>query len=91
MRIFILLAKGIRYKRRSFTVLRHCSFALSSLIYAGQYFLDFRLNVNDYTISDTYSMMKLIWHPMTGLLDRCTDRFKVFSRFLAMAEVHCLR
>ena len=42
-------------------------------------------------ISDSYSLMKLVGHPMTGLFDRCTDQFKVFPRFLAMAEVKCLR
>ena len=31
--------------------------------------------------------MELLLHPMTELFDRCTDKFEVFSRFLAMAEV----
>ena len=47
--------------------------------------LDFM--VNEYTISDSYSMMKLVGHPMTWLFDRCTDKFEIFSRFLAKVEV----
>ena len=58
-------------KRRSFTVLRKT--------------LD--LTVNEYTIFDGYSMMKLVGHPMTLLFDRCTDQFEIFSGYLAKAEV----
>ena len=43
--------------------------------------------VHDYTISDSQSMMKLVVYPMTRFFDHCTDQFKVFSRFLAMAKV----
>ena len=45
------------------------------------------LTVNEYTISDSWSMMKLVEHPITGLFNHCTDQFEVFSRFLVMAEV----
>ena len=45
------------------------------------------LTVNKYTISDSYSMMKLVGYPMTWLFDRCTDQFEIFPRFLAKAEV----
>ena len=31
--------------------------------------------------------MELLFHLMTGLFDRYTDKFEVFSRLLAMAEV----
>ena len=51
------------------------------------------LMVNDCTISDSQSMMKLAGHPIPSndrLLDGCTDQInKVFSGFLAMAEVGC--
>ena len=51
----------------------------------GQYLED--LTANEHTISDSYSMMKLVGHPITWLLDRCTVQFEIFSRFLAKAEV----
>ena len=70
-------------KRRSFMVLWYCPFGLSCLIFWKT--LDFM--VNEYTISDSYSMMKLVGHPMTWLFDRCTDKFEIFSRFLAKVEV----
>ena len=38
--------------------------------------------LNEYTISDGYSMMKLVRHPITWLFDRYTDQFAI-SRFLA--------
>ena len=43
--------------------------------------------VNEYTISDSYSMMKLVGHPMTWLFDRCTVNSRstlVFSRKLLL-------
>ena len=46
-----------------------------------------KTRVNEYTICDSYSMMKLVGHPMTWLVDRCIDQFEIFSRFLAEAEV----
>ena len=60
------------------------------------------LTVNDYTIFDSYlyngispiirypTITVLLLHLMIGLFDRCTDKFKVFSHFLAMAEVDFL-
>ena len=45
------------------------------------------LTVNEYTFCDSYSMVKLVGHPMTWLFDLCTDQFEIFSRFLAKAEV----
>ena len=36
---------------------------------------------------DSYSIMKLVGRAMMGLFDCCTNQFKVFSRFLAIAEV----
>ena len=50
-------------------VLWHCSFVPSSLMQVN-IFKTLDLVVNDYTISDTQSMMKLVGHPMTGLFDR---------------------
>ena len=44
--------------------------------------------VNDYTICDSCSTIELLLHPMAGLFNRCTEKVKVFSHFLAiMAEV----
>ena len=79
-------------KRRSFMVLRYRSFALSCLMW-----INFRktldLTVNEYTISNSYSMMKLVGHLMTWLFHRCTDQFEIFSRFLAKVELDfwCIR
>ena len=44
------------------------------------------LAVNEYTISDGYSMMKLVGHPITWLFDRCADQLAI-SRLLAKVEV----
>ena len=85
MRFFILLWT-VFGKRRSFTVLWYCSLCLSCLMWVNIWkTLDF--TVNEYTVSDSYSMMKLVGHPMTRLFDRCTDQFKIFSRFLGKGEV----
>ena len=52
----------------------------------GKLYLDFK--VNDYTICDSCSTIELLLHPMAGLFNRCTEKVKVFSHFLAiMAEV----
>ena len=85
MQFFIFLANSICY---SFTVLRyHISLALSCLMQVSIWkTLD--LTVNEYTISDSWSMMELVEHPITGLFNHnYTDQFEVFSRFLVMAEV----
>ena len=47
------------------------------------------LTVNEYTISDGYSMMKLVGHPITWLFDRYTDQLAI-SRLLAKVEVDFL-
>ena len=75
-------------KRRSMTVLRYCSFGLSCLMQVNIWkTLD--LTVNEYTISGSYSIIKLVGHPITWLFNICTrDQFEIFSRFLAKAEVH---
>ena len=83
MQFFILLANSICY---SFTVLRYHSLAPSCLMQVSIWkTLD--LSANEYTISDSWSMMKLVEHPITGLFNHCTDQFEVLSRFLMMAEV----
>ena len=72
-------------KGRPFTVLRYRSFALSCLMQVNVWkILD--LTVNEYAISDGYSMMKLVGHPITLLFDRCTINSKshVFSRRLRL-------
>ena len=59
-------------KRRSFTVLRYCSFGLSCLMQVNIWkTLD--LTVNEYTISGSYSMIKLVGHPINWLFNLCTD------------------
>lgn len=53
---------------------------------------DLPVMVNDCTISDCQSMMKLAGHLRPSndwLLDGCTDQIEVLSCFLAMAEVGC--
>ena len=79
-------------KRRSFTVLRYRSFALSCLMQIN-FWKTLDLTVNEYTISNSCSMMKLVGHLMIWLFHRCTDQFEIFSRFLAKAEVDfwCIR
>ena len=75
-------------KRRPFSALWYCSFALSYPLQVDNFFLflNLELIVNDYTIS----MMKLVGHPMTVLLDRCTSQFEesrsshVLSRWLRL-------
>ena len=44
------------------------------------------LKVNEYTISDGYSTMKLVRHPITWLFDRYTDQLAI-SRLLEKTEV----
>ena len=71
---------------KSFTVLRYHSLAPSCLMQVSIWkTLD--STVNEYTISDIWSMMKLVEHLITGFLNHCTDQFEVFSHFLVMAEV----
>ena len=45
------------------------------------------LTANEYTISDSYSTIKLVGHPMTWLFDLCTDQFEIFSHFHVKVEV----
>ena len=74
-------------KRKWITVLQYCSFG-PLLSNVGRYLVNtLDLTVNEHTISDSYSMIKLVGHPMTWLFDLCTDQFEIFSRFLAKAEV----
>jgi len=62
-------------------------FIWSLLSNVGQFWKTLDFTVNEYTISDSYSMIKFVGYPMTWLFDLCTDQFEIFSRFLAKAEV----
>ena len=69
-------------KRRSFTVLWYRSFALSCV----NIWKTLDLTVNEYAVSEGYSMMKLVGHRVTWLFDRVpiNSRSHVFSQMLRL-------
>ena len=69
-------------KRRSFMILWYRSFALSCV----NIWKTLDLTVNEYAVSEGYSMMKLVGHRVTWLFDRVpiNSRSHVFSQMLRL-------